>query len=91
MQREHLGGGEPRLVPEELRQVADPGPGLRVPGRPSEQQHLAGVGPDQAEQHLDDAGLARAVRPEQAHHLAPGDGERHPVDGDLPAVPLVQP
>ena len=65
VQGQHLGGGEPRLVAEELGQVADPGPGARVRRRPPEQQHLPRVGPDQAEQDLDDAGLAGPVGPEQ--------------------------
>ena len=55
-----------------------------------EQQHLAGVGPDEAEQHLDDAGLAGAVGPEQAQHLAAADGEGDAVDRGLAPVPLAQ-
>ena len=48
VQVEHLGGGQPRLVAEQLGQVADARRGPRVGRRPAEQQHLAGVGPDQA-------------------------------------------
>jgi hypothetical protein len=90
VQPQHLGGGEPRLVPEELRQVPDPGPRLRVARRPSQQQHLTGVGPDEAEQHLDRAGLAGTVRAEQTQHLAAPDAERHVVDRGPPSVPLAQ-
>ena len=68
-------GGQPRLVAEELGQVPDGAAGPRVGRPPAEQQHLAGVGPDQAEQHLDDAGLPGAVGAEQAEHLAAGDRE----------------
>ena len=41
----------------------------------------AAVGPEDAEQHADEAGLAGPVRPEQGEHLAGLDGERHAVDG----------
>src|SRR3712207_6857291 len=48
-----------------FRSVPDGAAGAGVGGPPPQQQHLAGVGPHEAEQHLDDAGLARAVRAEQ--------------------------
>jgi len=70
VQGQYLGGGEPRLVPEQLRQVADARSGVWIPGWSTEQQHLAGVGPDEAEQDLDGAGLAGPVGAEQAHHFA---------------------
>ena len=49
-----------------------------------------GIGPYEAQQHLDDAGLPRAVGAEQAEHLAPGDREGDVVDGGPASVPLVQ-
>src|SRR6185437_2741004 len=39
---------------------------------------------------LDRGGLPRAVRPEDPEDLPLLDGERHVVDGDRAAVPLVQ-
>ena len=72
VQVQHLGGGQPRLVAEQLGQVPDGAAGPRIGRPPAEQQHLAGVGPDEAQQHLDDAGLPGAVGAEQAEHLAAG-------------------
>ena len=91
VQGEHLGGGEPRLVAEQLGEVADPRPGARIARGPAQQQDLAGVGADQAEQHLDDARLAGAVRAEQPHDLTAVDGEGDTVDRGPPAVALAQP
>lgn len=90
MQLQHLGGAEPRLVAEQLGQVADAGAGGRVAGGLAEQHHLAGVGPHQPEQHLDDGGLARAVGPEQPDDLAAADLQADPVHGGAPAVALAQ-
>ena len=84
MQGEQLGRRQPRLVAEQLGQVADAGPGRGVGGRAAEQQHLPGVGVDEAEQHLDDGGLAGAVGPEQADDLAAADRQRHVVHGRAP-------
>jgi hypothetical protein len=69
---------------------ADAGPGLRILARSAEQHHLAGVGPDQREQHLDHAGLAGAVGAEQPDDLAAADGEGDTVDRGLLAVPFAQ-
>ena len=82
---QHLGRAQPRLVPEELRQVADAGPGGRIGRRPPEEHHLARIGVDQAEEHLDHRGLAGAVRTEQPDDLArgppPGTRPRPPAGG----------
>jgi hypothetical protein len=48
VQVDDLGGGQPGLVAEQLRQVAHGGAGERVVARPTEQHDLAGVGRDQA-------------------------------------------
>jgi hypothetical protein len=66
----HLGGAQPRLVPEELGQVADTNARGRVGGRSPEEHRLARVAVDQAEEHLDHRGLAGAVGTEQPDHLA---------------------
>ena len=56
----------------------------------AEDGHLAAVGAAQAGHALDGGGLARAVRAEDAEDLALLDGERHVVDRDVRAVPLVE-
>ena len=87
---QHLGRAQPRLVPEELRQVADAGARGRVGRGPPEEHHLARVGADQAEEHLDHRGLAGAVRTEQPDHLAAAHLQGHVLDRLPPAVPLAQ-
>ena len=90
VQLDDLGRGEPRLVAEQLREIADPRARGGVAGGVTEQQHLARVGMHEPEQHLDHARLARTVGPEQADDLTAADGEGHPVDRGLPSVALAQ-
>src|SRR5262245_1488409 len=45
-------------------------------------EDLAVGGPEQSADHRDRGGLARAVRTQQAHDLAPADLERTTVDSD---------
>ena len=56
----------------------------------AEHAHLAGVGSAVALEDLDRGGLARAVRAEQAEHLAGRDRERDPVDRGRGAVALLE-
>ena len=51
-----------------------------VPRVAAEQRDRARVGAEQPEQHADRRGLARAVRPEEAVHLAGLDDEVEPVE-----------
>ena len=71
VQVEHLGGGEPRLVAEELGQVADPrcATAGRPTGRPSSSTSPAS-GRTRPSSILMTRGLAGAVGAEQAEHLA---------------------
>ena len=69
---------------EALRQVPDPPPGgprRRLP----EQPHRTAGDRQQAEQHADQGGLARAVGAEQPDHLARADRQVYPVDRGEPA------
>src|SRR5690606_27251535 len=50
--------------------------------------HGALVGGDQAADDRQQGGLARAVGADDRGHAAAGDGERHPVDDDVLAVPF---
>jgi hypothetical protein len=54
--------------------------------RPPVDEDLAAVTPEEAADHRDRRGLARAVRAEQPVRLAGGDREAHAVDGDTVAV-----
>ena len=57
-----------------------------------EQAHLPPGGVDEAEQHPQRRGLARAVRAEQSHDLARCDPEGHVVHGkDAPPEPFAEP
>ena len=78
-----------------LRQVAT-GPGAsaggsagRCTGWPS-MLICAGVGAHQADDHVEGGGLAGAVGPEQADHLAGADGQVHVLDHHARAVALLQ-
>ena len=62
----------------------------RVARARAEDGDRAGVGPGEAEQHVDGGRLARAVRAEQRHHLARRDHQVDPVDGADLAVVLAQ-
>jgi len=66
---QHLASTQPRLVPEELRQVADAGARGRIGRGPPEEHHLSRLGVHEAEEHLDHRGLPGAVRTEQPDHL----------------------
>ena len=74
VERQHLARLEPRLVAEQLRQVADLAAGREVAHRGAE--HLGGARrrAGQPEQQLDGRRLAGAVRTEEAEDLAAPDG-----------------
>ena len=59
-------------------------------GSPPSSRDGAGVGPQQAEQDADGGRLARAVRAEEAVHLARTDGQVEPVERLGVPVPLGQ-
>ena len=64
----------------------------RVGRPPAEQHHLAGVRAHQAEQHLDDAGLARRRSGPSRPSTSPRPTVKETsVDGRPPPVPLAQP
>ena len=91
VEREHLAGAQPRLVAEQLGQVADAPARLPVAERCAEHgAAVAGGRPGETEQQLDRGGLARAVRPEEAEHLAALDAHRQPGQGRRPPVALDQ-
>ena len=73
-------------------QIADTPLDLERRARRIEAEHadLAGRNLGQAQHHQDRGGLAGAVRPEQAEHLALADAERDRVDGNRLAVALGQ-
>ena len=79
VQRQHLPGAHPRLIAEQLGEVADPSPRRQVAERRAEDAAAAAARTGQAEQQLDDRRLARAVGAEQAEHLAALDGHREAV------------
>ena len=78
-----------------LRQVADPE--LRAPEHRQRRsvapvdQHPSRVGHDQPGDAVEAGRLARTVRPEQRHHLAPRQPQRHVADHRLVAIGLAQP
>src|SRR5438128_10010187 len=88
MQLEQLVGGHPAGEAEELREIAEPRPGL--PRSCPRTTHLGvpGRGPHQAARDLDERGLPGAVRPEQAHELAAADLEVDTAQRFDRAVPL---
>ena len=88
VQRQHLPGPHPRLIAEQLGEVADPSPRRQVAERRAEDAAAAAARAGQAEQQLDDRRLARAVRAEQAEHLAALDGHRQAVEGAHASVLL---
>jgi hypothetical protein len=49
------------------------------------EQHLADVGPDEAAQDVQQRGLARAVRADDAQHVPGRNGERDRVKRGQPA------
>ena len=77
-----------------LRQVADPEPGATVHRQSGDvlvvQQHLPGVGGDQPGDDVEAGGLAGAIRPQQAHGLAPVDRQRDIAQHGAVAVVLAQ-
>jgi hypothetical protein len=91
--------GEPLEIPApgqvgiEARALDEPGDALQrarprlLPG-PAEDPQRPGVRPDQAEQHPQQRGLARAVGPEDAVHLALADLQADRIDGDQIAEAL---
>ena len=88
MQVQDLPRPEPRLVAEQLGQIADPLPHDPVPEGGAQHPPGAGARPGETEKQLDGRRLARAVRPEQAHQLAAPDGEIQAVERHRPAVTL---
>ena len=88
VQRQHLPGAHPRLIAEQLGEVADPSPRRQVAERRAEDAAAAAARTGQAEQQLDDRRLARAVGAEQAEHLAALDGHRQAVEGAHASVLL---
>ncbi len=87
---QHLAGGQPRLVAEQLGQVADATPRRAVAERPAEDRPVALGRPREAEQQLDRRRLAGAVRAEQAEHLAAVDAQVEGIEGDRRAVGLAE-
>ena len=86
---EHLTGVEPRLVAEQLGQVADPAPRVaRSPsGAPSTRPDARGRA-GEPEQELDRGRLARAVRAEEADQLAATDAQVEAVERGRPTERL---
>jgi hypothetical protein len=56
-----------------------------------EEEHRAGIGVGEAQQHSDQGGLAGTIRTEVAEGAAAGDGELNVVGGDVLAESLGQP
>ena len=79
---EHLACRQPRLVAEQLGQVADPPPRLAVAERPAEHRPVAARRAGEAEQELDGGRLARAVGAEEAERLAALDPEVQGLERD---------
>ena len=79
---EVLANGEPPEDRRLLRQVADAEPRAPVHGLAGElvipERHPAAVGRHEPDDHVERGGLAGAVRPEEADHLARLDVERTP-------------
>src|SRR2546423_499363 len=90
VQREHLLGGEPALVPEKLGKVADVASSPEVADRLAEEPPLARSRPQQAEEELDGGGLAGAVGAEKTEHLAARHGHRETGQRDCTAEALGQ-
>ena len=70
VEHQDLAGRQPRLVAEQLGQVADPPARLAVADRPAQHLAVARGRPREAEQQLHRGRLAGAVGPEEAEHLA---------------------
>ncbi len=88
VQHEDLAGPQPRLVAEELREVADPPPCGPVAEGGAEDPTGARGRSREAQEQLDGRGLARAVGPEQPDELPATDREVNAVERDGRAVPL---
>ena len=87
---QHLAAAEPRLVPEQLGQVADSAADRDLAQRAAEHPALAAGRIDQAQQELDGGRLARAVGPEEPEHLAARHGHREPGERDRAAEVLLE-
>ena len=85
---EDLGRGEPGLVAEQLRQVADPAPRAQVAKAPAQQPPLSRCRLEQAEQQLHRGRLAGPVGAEKAEHLAARDRHGQPGQRDRAAKRL---
>ena len=90
VQHQDLVGREPGLVAEQLGEVADAPARLAVPDRSPEHLAVARGPPRQPEEQLDGGGLARAVRPEEAEHLAGLDAQVERLEPDGVPVHLAQ-
>ena len=78
----------PPYRPTPCRVLATPRPASRcglsvVPA--AAEQHLAGIGPDEAAQHVQQRGLARPVRADDAQDMPGRDGERDRIKCGQPA------
>jgi hypothetical protein len=81
--------GELFREPRRLRHVADASAILRGPvERVTENAHLPFVGGDEAEEDLDERGLAGAVGTGEPGDLPGGEGRLEPVEHRAPAEPL---
>src|SRR5205807_6218228 len=76
VQREHLFGGEPALVSEELGKVADVASSPEVADRLAEEPPLARSRSQEAEEKLDGSGLSSPVWAKKTEHLAARHGHR---------------
>ena len=91
-ERDQLAAGEPRVVREVAREVAEPRPdGEAVAAAvEAEERGRAARRVQQVEQRADGRRLAGAVRAQEAEHLASLDGHRDALDPACAAVALGQ-
>ena len=90
VQVQHLAGGQPGLVAEQLRQVPDPPACVPVAQRAAQHGPAPARRPGQAEQQLDGRRLAGAVGAQEAEHLARRHADVERVEGDGGPVGLAQ-
>ena len=88
MSGENFASAQPRLVAEELRQVADPAAGGEVAQRRAQHDALTAGGPGEAEQQLDGSRLARAVGTKESEDLAARHGHGEARESDRLLVAL---
>ena len=90
VQAEDLAGGQPRLIPEQLRQVADAPASLAVPQRPAEDGPAPARGSGEPQEQLHGSRLAGAIGSEEAEDLGLADAQVKAVERDGVAVGLAQ-